>query len=95
MSWADGPIGVDLSNGYRMLTFLHLHPFDASNVKYVICTPFYQRLRFLRGHPLALNGCILSAFCARILCLIAGTPFRGWTCEVERNLSSLGDFWTN
>jgi hypothetical protein len=53
MSWADGPIGVDLSNGYRMLTFLHLHPFDASNVKYVPWKPPFtkrlQRLHFLLG----------------------------------------------
>jgi len=38
MSWVDGPIRADLdTGGFRLLTFLHLHPFDASNTKYQDC----------------------------------------------------------
>jgi hypothetical protein len=37
MSWVTDLIEADLGNGFRLLTFLHLHPFDASNVKYQDC----------------------------------------------------------
>eukprot|EP01044_Picomonas_judraskeda_P019752 COSAG03_NODE_4233_length_1628_cov_5.630477_2_plen_165_part_00 len=37
MSWVDDLILEDLENGYRVQTFLHLHPFDASNIKYQDC----------------------------------------------------------
>ena len=37
MSWVADLIEADLGNGFRLLTFLHLHPFDASNVKYQDC----------------------------------------------------------
>lgn len=33
MSWVNPLITADLAKGYRVLTFLHLHPFDASNTK--------------------------------------------------------------
>ena len=37
MSWVDAPISKDLDAGFQLLTFLHLHPFDASNTKYQDC----------------------------------------------------------
>jgi len=37
MTWVNGPIAADLHAGFQLLTFLHLHPFDASNVKYQDC----------------------------------------------------------
>jgi len=37
MNWADNPIKKDLADGFHLLTFLHLHPFDASNTKYQDC----------------------------------------------------------
>jgi hypothetical protein len=37
MSWVSQPIKNDLRNGFSLLTFLHLHPFDASNIKYQDC----------------------------------------------------------
>ena len=36
MSWVDDLILGDLENGYRVQTFLHLHPFDASNIKHLL-----------------------------------------------------------
>lgn len=37
MSWVDSLIEQDLEDGYHLQTFLHLHPFDASNIKYQDC----------------------------------------------------------
>jgi len=37
MSWVNAPIAHDLANGFKLKTFLHLHPFDASNIKYQDC----------------------------------------------------------
>jgi hypothetical protein len=37
MQWVDEPIMADLDAGFHLLTFLHLHPFDASNTKYQDC----------------------------------------------------------
>lgn len=37
MSWVNTPVEEDLESGFQLLTFLHLHPFDASNVKYQDC----------------------------------------------------------
>mmetsp|Transcript_35650 Transcript_35650/g.93187 ORF Transcript_35650/g.93187 Transcript_35650/m.93187 type:complete len:271 (-) Transcript_35650:173-985(-) len=37
MDWVDPLIEADLAAGHRVLTFLHLHPFDASNIKYQDC----------------------------------------------------------
>jgi len=34
MSWAIRPIRNDLDNGFQLLTFLHLHPFNAWNIRY-------------------------------------------------------------
>lgn len=33
MDWVNSPLEADISRGYTVLTFLHLHPFDASNTK--------------------------------------------------------------
>ena len=37
MDWVNAPITQDLANGFKLKTFLHLHPFDASNIKYQDC----------------------------------------------------------
>lgn len=37
MEWVDKPIAADLAAGFKLATFLHLHPFDASNTKYQDC----------------------------------------------------------
>lgn len=37
MDWVDELIKRDLLNGFAVRTFLHLHPFDASNIKYQDC----------------------------------------------------------
>lgn len=37
MSWVNSQITKDMGAGFVLLTFLHLHPFDASNVKYQDC----------------------------------------------------------
>jgi len=34
MSWAIRPISEDMNNGFQLLTFLHLHPFNAWNIRY-------------------------------------------------------------
>ena len=36
MGWVDAPLRADLASGFRLLTFLHLHPFDAENVKWQV-----------------------------------------------------------
>jgi hypothetical protein len=42
MDWVYPLLDADIKKGYRVLTFLHLHPFDASNTKWVshpLCYP--------------------------------------------------------
>lgn len=37
MSWVDAGIAKDIKAGFKLRTFLHLHPFDAENIKYQDC----------------------------------------------------------
>ena len=37
MDWTVTPLKADIAKGYSVFTFLHLHPFDASNTKYQDC----------------------------------------------------------
>jgi hypothetical protein len=37
MSWVNSLMQADLESDFSLLTFLHLHPFDAANVKYQDC----------------------------------------------------------
>eukprot|EP00041_Stephanoeca_diplocostata_P008278 m.120842 g.120842 ORF g.120842 m.120842 type:complete len:300 (+) comp17254_c0_seq6:160-1059(+) len=37
MDWVTTPIKEDIQKGFDVITFLHLHPFDASNTKYQDC----------------------------------------------------------